>query len=191
MDSHPTRPMPHDPPARDRGTGGWPELDALTHHIIQHHHRYVREAAPAITGRLGALAAGRISPHEGLAEIWRAFAALCEELLEHMMKEEHVLFPYIDELAAAGRAGLRPPASPFGTLVHPVRVMESEHQLALELVDRLRSLTGEYVPPRDADPALESCYADLARFDADLRQHIELENQVLFPRAIEIENAFA
>lgn len=177
--------------AQDRRGDDWPDLDALTRHIIEAHHRYVREAAPAITAGLEKVAAHHGSRHVELHAVLRTFAELSHELLTHMVKEEHVLFPFIDDLAAARRAGARPPAGPFGTILNPVRVMESDHQLALELADHLRTLTGGYVPPEDACATCRWSYEELSRFDEDLRQHIHLENDVLFPRAIEIENRLA
>ena len=104
-----------------------------------------------------------------------------------MVKEENVLFPYIDELAAAVRAGSRLPSSPFGTVLHPVRAMEEDHRAAAELTAELRALTSDFTPPADACQTYRSCFAELERFEADLRTHVHLENHVLFPRAIELE----
>jgi regulator of cell morphogenesis and NO signaling len=104
-----------------------------------------------------------------------------------MVKEEQVLFPYVDELAAAARAGTRLPSSPFGTILNPVRAMEREHREAADLVQALRTLTNAYTPPDDACATYRFCFAELERFEADLKTHVHLENHVLFPEAVELE----
>jgi regulator of cell morphogenesis and NO signaling len=173
-----------DPESTDRQ---WADLDALTKHIVQRHHGYVREMVPAIDGWLAKLVSRHGARHPELAQVWEVFTALAGELTSHMAKEETLLFPAIDDLAAARRGGARLPASPFGTLLHPVRAMEEEHRSAGDLLGRLRALTGNYTPPPDACTTFRLCYGELQRFQADLVQHVHLENNVLFPRAIELE----
>ena len=159
----------------------WAHLDHLTRYIVTHHHRYVREACPILIERLDKLVARHGAQHSELAEIRRTFHMLADELLAHMQKEENVLFPFIDDLAAAARSTGHSPAGPFGTIQNPVRVMESDHELAGELVARLNSQTGGYAAPADGCNTYRVCYAELARFERDLHQHIHLENNVLFP----------
>jgi len=103
-----------------------------------------------------------------------------------MVKEENVLFPFIDDLARADRDGSRAPRGPFGTILNPVRVMESDHALAGELLSRLHSLTNGYRVPDDACNTYRLCYQELARFEHDLHRHVHLENNVLFPRALDL-----
>jgi regulator of cell morphogenesis and NO signaling len=169
----------------------WEHLDHLTRYIVTHHHRYVRESCPQLTQWLDKLVARHGPQHSELAEVRRTFYTLAEELLAHMQKEENVLFPFIDDLAAANRSSGRLPAGPFGMIQSPVRVMEADHELAGELVARLNSQTGGYTPPPDGCNTYRLCYAELARFERDLHQHIHLENNVLFPRAIELETRTA
>jgi regulator of cell morphogenesis and NO signaling len=104
-----------------------------------------------------------------------------------MVKEEHILFPYIDALAAASRAGGRLPSSPFGTILNPIGMMEAEHRHAGDQLETLRRLTDAYTPPADGCTTYRLCYEELARFEADLHRHVHLENNVLFPRAVELE----
>ena len=177
-----------DPDDRDQR---WPELDALTRHIVERHHRYVREMLPAIDGWLGKLVARHGGRHPELAEVWQVFTDLAHELTSHMTKEEMLLFPAIDDLAAARRTGARPPANPFGTVLHPVRAMEDEHREAGDRLTRLRALTNNYTPPPDACTTFRLCYGELQRFQADLIQHVHLENNVLFARALELERQLA
>ena len=178
-------PDPDDPGQR------WSDLDALTRHIVERHHKYVREMIPAIDGWLAKLVARHGTRHPELSEVWENFGELARELTSHMAKEETLLFPAIDDLAAARRGGSRAPASPFGTVLHPVRVMEDEHRAAGEWLGRIGKLTANYTPPPDACTTYRLCYGELRRFQADLVQHVHLENNVLFPRALELERQLA
>ena len=174
--------------ASDREPAEWRDLDVLVRHILDRHHAYVQEASPTIGKWLDRLVDRHSATRPELVEVRQTFAALAEELLTHMMKEENILFPAITELAEARRTGAHRPASPFGTLANPVRVMEADHALAGDLMGQLRTLTSDFTPPDDACATYRSCYAELARYEQDLHQHVHLENNVLFPRAIDLED---
>jgi regulator of cell morphogenesis and NO signaling len=176
-----------EPASSGRTEAEWPELDALTRHIVERHHRYVREITPPIQAWLAKLAARHGDRHPELAQVRDTFDQLAAELAAHMAKEENLLFPAIDDLAASRRAGVRPPASPFGTVLNPVRVMEADHQVAGDALTRLRELTHDFTLPGDACATYRLCYAELERFEADLHWHVHLENNVLFPKALEVE----
>jgi len=180
-----------EPAHQDANPAEWNELDLLTHFIITHHHEYVRQSTPAIVGWLQKLVSRHGGKHPELAQVQQCFLELCDDLLTHMIKEENVLFPYIDDLARASRNNAPSPATPFGTISNPIRVMEADHQRAGDLMVRLRSLTHDYMAPDDACTTYRLCYAELARFEFDLHRHVHLENHVLFPRAAEIEARFA
>lgn len=175
-------------PKPDHGSqAGWLDLSSLIQHIVTNHHRYVREHQPILQGWLDKLVSRHGTRHPELGEIRAVFAALSAELLQHMAKEENILFPYIEMLWAARSAGRTPEPSPFGTIANPIRSMENEHQHAGDLLARLRSLTGDYRPPADGCTTYGVCFAELARFEADLHQHVHLENHILFPRAMALE----
>ncbi|NQW04256.1 MAG: hemerythrin domain-containing protein [Acidobacteria bacterium] len=169
----------------------WPDLSLLTRHIIDTHHRYVRTALPSITASLHQLVSQASASAPELMRVREIFVALGEELYAHMAKEEQILFPYIDELAGAKRQGSTPPPSPFGTIANPVRMMEEDHEQALEQVQRLRELTNDYSTPADGTADHRRCLSELAAFDADLQRHTTLENTVLFPRALDLEDGMA
>jgi regulator of cell morphogenesis and NO signaling len=176
-----------DEPASGSGAERWDELDALTRHIVDRHHRYVREITPTVQVWLNKLVARHGAQHPELAQVNATFAELASELAAHMTKEENLLFPVIDDLAAAKRAGAHLPKSPFGTVLNPVRVMEADHQAAGSLLARLRALTQGFTPPDDACTTYRMCYTELERFENDLHRHVHLENNVLFPRALDLE----
>jgi regulator of cell morphogenesis and NO signaling len=165
------------------------DLAALANYIVDRHHRYVRETIPAISAWLEKLAARHGTRHPELAGIQLAFGELAGELLNHMSKEEHLLFPYIAELAAAARSGGFLPPSPFGTILNPIRVMEEDHREAGDHMTRIRLWSQGYAPPADACRTYRLCYEALAQFEADLHEHVHLENHVLFPRAVALEGA--
>ena len=164
-------------------------LDALVEHIVEHHHAYVRAQVPVITAWLDKLVSRHGGRHPELKEIRDTFLALGADLTAHMAKEEHLLFPFITDLAVAARAGRPLPRSPFGTLLNPVRVMNQDHRAVCDFIERLRTLTGGYQPPADGCRTYQLCFAELAGFDADLSRHVHIEDHVLFPRALELELA--
>jgi regulator of cell morphogenesis and NO signaling len=167
------------------------DLGALTRHIVTHHHAYVRDIEPTLKAWLAKLASRHGSRHPELNDIRALFAMLSEELLNHMTKEENMLFPYIETLWKAWQDGRSLPVSPFGTILNPIRVLEEDHSDAGALLDRLRVLTNHYTPPPDGCNTYQLCFQELKRFEADLHLHVHLENNVLFRKAIALEHALA
>jgi len=162
----------------------WP-VERLIDHIVATHHGYVRAATLGIAHHLAKLVTVHGERHPELARITDVFEQLGHELQQHMMKEEHVLFPYIRELGDGGSSAVHP--SPFGSVENPIRMMEREHRDAGDEMRLLRLLTSGYTPPDDACTTYRVCYAELAQFELDLHRHVHLENNVLFPKAVELE----
>ena len=108
---------------------------------------------------------------------------LSSELLQHMNKEELVLFPAITRFFGTS-GSLENLTVPFN-FQHPLAVMEDEHQLAGDLVKKIRLLTDNYTPPSFACPTFKIAFVRLQEFDQDLMQHIHLENNVLFEKVKE------
>ena len=162
-------------------------LSDLIAHINNTHHKFVREE----TARLGPLFEKVCSVHgknhSELLRIQATFAALAQELAMHMMKEERVLFPHIVRMeeAVMQKEPVLPP--PFGTVENPVAMMIHEHDSAGEALRSMRQASGGYAPLPDACVSYQTLYRALAGFEADLHQHIHLENNILFPRTIEME----
>jgi regulator of cell morphogenesis and NO signaling len=165
----------------------WP-LVRLIDHIVGTHHAYVRQALPTIARHLAKLQQVHGERHPELAEIARVFADVAEELGQHMMKEEQVLFPYVRELVEHQAQGFGGMMSPFGTVENPIRMMEREHEEAAAALRIIRTLTHEYVAPEDGCGTYQVCMAELGQFERDLHCHVHLENNVLFPRAVALEN---
>jgi regulator of cell morphogenesis and NO signaling len=161
----------------------------LTRHIREKHHRYVREAIVRVQTPLDKVGAKHQENHPEIADIQRLFAEVGREMIMHMQKEEQILFPYIDALEKANSAhgSVEPPF--FQTVRNPIHVMMKEHDAAGELVKQIRKASLEYTTPADACTSYKALYQDLREFEADLHQHVHLENNILFPRSVEMETA--
>lgn len=164
-------------------------LRALIDHLVNKHHVFTRDAIERIERTLRKVMAAHGAQHPELAPIERVATALCAELGPHLMREEQVLFPWI-AAAESAREGARPlPQARFGTVRNPVRMMDHEHDSAGEMLATLKELTQDYAVPAWACPTAAALYRTLGELDRDLRTHIHLERNVLFPRAIALETA--
>ncbi len=164
-------------------------LKSLVEHIVSTHHGYVKRELP----RLAILAEKVVARHEPttpqLSVIQSTLAQLDAELIHHLGKEELVLFPYIVKLEDARNTGANRPASCFGTVANPIAMMTQEHDAAGAMLTDLRRLSNGFVPPDGACPTYHAFYDGLKEFEQDLQQHIHLENNILFPRAVAMEGA--
>jgi regulator of cell morphogenesis and NO signaling len=165
----------------------WP-LDRLIDHIVSTHHAYVRSALPTIARHLVKLERVHGTRHPELSRVSAHFDMVSHDLEQHMLKEEQVLFPYVRDLAMTVGDEKRF-QSPFGTVENPIRMMEREHREAADEMRIIRELTNGYRAPEDGCTTYAVCMAELARFERDLHRHVHLENNVLFPKAIELETA--
>lgn len=165
-------------------------LGELIDHILATHHEYLRAELPVLEQRLAKTLEAHAAAHgDSLRALQHTYSALQEELYGHMHKEEMILFPAIREMEAARLQGRRPAPSPFGSVQNPIRVMRLEHESAAHALQQMREITGDYAPPSDACATYEALLGGLRRLEADLHQHIHLENNILFPRAAELEAA--
>jgi regulator of cell morphogenesis and NO signaling len=126
-----------------------------------------------------------------LAKLAHTFRGLATELMQHMHKEEMILFPAINRLEEARRQGSPPPPAPGGTLNNPIRMMEHEHDNAGAALKAMREATSDYTLPAGACVTFGALYSQLEEMEADLHHHIHLENNILFPRAAELEKQAA
>jgi regulator of cell morphogenesis and NO signaling len=177
-------------PASDQPRVAVWDLDFLAAYIVNNHHAYVRQAVGPMQAHTRKVADVHGGNHPEVREIAQRIDLVVADLLAHMMKEERVLFPYISQLAAAVRGGELPDA-PFGTVANPIRMMEAEHQNAGDHMAAIRRLSAGFVLPPDACTTFTVAYQELQAFEADLHRHVHLENNILFPRAIELERSLA
>jgi regulator of cell morphogenesis and NO signaling len=162
-------------------------LTQLCDHIIATHHAYVRRELP----RLAELAEKVVNRHGAarpeLPIIQATLGRLEEELTQHLAKEEVILFPYISKLERSIGDGGERPCGCFGTVANPIAMMTQEHDGAGILLEVIREQSQQFTPPEGACPTYHALYGGLRDFEKDLHQHIHLENNVVFPRAIELE----
>jgi regulator of cell morphogenesis and NO signaling len=160
----------------------------LTEHIINTHHEFTRTEIRRLSALSDKVVSVHGSRHPELLQLRKTFGDLAEDLMPHMMKEENVLFPYIVTVEAQSASGVALTRPPFMTVQNPVRMMQFEHDLAGELLRELRRITSNYTAPADSCVSYKTLYEALRQFEEDLHLHIHLENNVLFPRAIEMES---
>ena len=159
----------------------------LIRHIVDRHHRYVRDESPRLTAMLHKVVSRHGQDHAELASIRDLFAALTEELTVHMHKEEGVLFPYLEQMESAVIRGAAPPPACFGSVEMPISRMLADHDDAGELLGKIRALSSGYLPPESACPTYRALYHDMEEFEHNLHQHVHLANNILFPRALHME----
>ncbi|MFN8366303.1 MAG: iron-sulfur cluster repair di-iron protein [Candidatus Kapaibacterium sp.] len=163
------------------------DLEFLIEYIKRNHHMYIRNSIPVIIRHLQKVRDKHGMRHQELVQIFDVFLALCEDLLEHLGKEEQVLFPYVKKLLRLQQAKLPQTNAPFASITSPIAVLEAEHERAGNLMITVRSLTNNYQAPANACNTFRLVYDELAEFDKDLMQHTFLENHILFPKSIELE----
>jgi len=159
----------------------------LIGYILSTHHVFTREETSRLTELMEKVVRKHADAHPELVELRRTFAHLVESLIPHLHKEETVLFPYIQRLEAAVRRGSSPPLPHFGSVENPVRMMMRDHEADGLRLARMRQLTDHFTPPDGACPSFTALYAGLQDLERDLHRHIHLENNVLFPAAMELE----
>lgn len=161
--------------------------DFLSDYIVNTHHNYVRESIPFLTEISQKVARVHGDRHPELIKVAEVFSAIAHDLSMHLVKEENILFPYIKEMVKAKKEGTSLPASHFGQVSNPINVMEMEHEGAGEDLTEIRKLTNNYQLPADACTSYRILFQKLEEFENDLFQHVHLENNILFPKAIELE----
>jgi len=164
-------------------------LAELIDHIVRTHHKFTRDEIARLQALLEKVCSVHGERHPELLSIRQVFSGLAQELTLHLMKEENVLFPYIIRMeeAVVQKDPVLPP--PFGTVQNPVRMMMQEHDSAGGALRQIRAASSNFAVPADACISYRTLYQALEGFEADLHQHIHLENNILFPRAVEMEES--
>jgi regulator of cell morphogenesis and NO signaling len=162
-------------------------LSEMVNYIVEKHHVFTRQESERLIALLLKVCSAHAENHPELLQVQSAFRALQADLEPHMFKEERVLFPYIVELEAAQLANCLAARPPFGTIRNPLAVMMLEHDAVGDLLREIRKLSRDFAVPADACISYQTLYGALEEFEADLHQHIHLENNILFPRALALE----
>lgn len=162
-------------------------LAELVTHICMKHHKFTQQEILRLNTLFEKVCSVHGKNHPELHKMQHVFQGLGEELAVHLMKEEKILFPYIVrvEESVIQKEPLLP--SPFGSMQNPVSMMEHEHAEALDALRVLEEFSTNFAAPADACVSYRALYQALREFETDLREHIRLENDILFPRAIAME----
>jgi len=159
----------------------------LIRHIVQTHHAYVRAELPRLLPLAERVAAKHGPNHPEVIQIEQQLCQLAGDLLFHLDKEEKILFPYIEGLELSRNRGASAPKACFATIESPIQSMLHDHEAAGALLDEMRTASKNFAPPADACPTFVGLYDGLDAFEKDLHRHVHLENNLLFPRAIELD----
>lgn len=166
------------------------KLTDVIDYIVSKHHVFTKNEIQRLDALITKVCDAHSEKHPEILKLNILFQHLCEDLIPHLMKEEQVLFPYIYKLDEALEKSSSPQRPPFGTVNNPVRMMMMEHDKAGDILLKMRHTTNNYLIPADVCNSFRALYYGLEEFERDLHQHIHLENNILFPRAIELERNF-
>ncbi|MBT6440390.1 MAG: iron-sulfur cluster repair di-iron protein [Flavobacteriales bacterium] len=163
------------------------DLGFLVDYILNTHHKYVTKANDLIIQYSDKVASVHGHHYTEVVEINTLFHSLVGELKTHMQKEEMILFPYVKQLVKASNEGVKLDLPHFGTVQNPISMMEQEHDSAGDIIKRINKLSNNFTPPAEACNTFRALYSKLEEYQNDLFQHIHLENNILFPKATELE----
>ena len=158
----------------------------LTDHIINVHHAYVEDSIPLINQYAERVQKVHGHYYPELVEINLLFKKVAGELAAHCKKEELILFPFIKKMVKIKKEGTILPET-YGTVDNPIKMMETEHEEAGNIFKEIAKLSNNYTPPKGACNTYKAYYAKLDEFEQDLHQHVHLENNILFPKALKLE----
>lgn len=175
--------------SNDIDFNSWP-LDLLADYVEKTHHKYVEEKTAVLLVYLNKLCKVHGDRHPELFEINNLFSESAKDLGAHMKKEELILFPFIKRMVAAKAKGENVDKPHFGSVENPVAMMKHEHTVEGDRFVKIAELTNNYQFPEDACGTYQVTYKMLEDFESDLHKHIHLENNILFPKAIELEKTF-
>lgn len=172
-------------PARD-----WSRVNAeeLCHYIVDRHHTFMRRQLPLVRSLFDDVRTAHGVTHGKLLDALRSvFDGLAMEIEMHLEKEEQILFPYIEQIERHLLVGAPMPEVHCGSVQNPIRQMEYEHDNAGAALAKMRNLSSDWQPPADACEKFKALYDGLAQLENDLHEHIHLENNILFPKAVKLE----
>ncbi len=163
-------------------------IDFLTKYIVHVHHQYLRDILPKVKDQLDYIVKDYPEKTASLADVQKQFNYLHKGILPHIQEEEEVLFPYIRQIYHAYESKESYARLLVRTLRKPVEdVMNHDHETVFKVLRRLRELTNNYTFQEDSSISYLVTFSMLKELDNDLVQHVYLENNILFPKAIAME----
>lgn len=165
------------------------DLNFLMQYIVNNHHSYVLSSVPKITEHLQKVVNAHGSKNPYIHEVAALFNQVADELMSHMRKEEQILFPLIKQLTDAEKSNEKPGNRAYMSVKNPISAMENEHESAGGALERIREITNNFTLPEGACPTFFLTYKELDEFEKDLHKHVFLENSILFPKAVKLEES--
>lgn len=166
-------------------------LGDLMKHIIEKHHAYCRQELESLDPLLTAVIRKHGERHPELRRIQSLFHKMGNDLKQHLLKEEQTLFPMIARMEDARTHQMAPPRFPFGTIANPIRMMVLEHDTGNRELDEIRKLSSNYQVPSGEAADYQELMQRLQDFEQDMKRHVFLEDEKLFPRAVALEDGIA
>jgi len=165
------------------------ELDFMTDYIVSNHHQYIKELILGIRELNKKVVKIHSSLYPQLDGITRVFQQLAIEMSENMVKEEQILFPSIRFLVQVKKGKVSASYLP-GSVQQSISILEAEHDSIGKHIKYIRLLADNYSLPRNASSSFILLYKWLYAFENDVQQHMHLENNILFPKAIELQQQY-
>lgn len=162
-------------------------LDDIVDHVENTHHAYLKSNYPLIHGLIEKLIE-KYPENRDFREIQDLFTEFTDDLARHLIKEEEILFPYFKKLVQSARQHETVEPASFGKLVKPIEMMENEHDSSHDVMERIKEITHNFQAKEGDDPILHSLYFKFKEFDKDMYVHHEVEHELLFSKAQELES---
>jgi regulator of cell morphogenesis and NO signaling len=159
----------------------------LIEYIVHTYHDRIRQTLPVLIDRGSTLNEREGNVYPCIQAILGALVELNSCIKHHLTSEEYAFFPYILEMEHIRNCEQPFAAAVLGQIEKPVSTFEKEHSACTGLLDSICNWSGEFIPPANATPEHRSWYGMLKEFDTDMRLHMRIENDILFPRALALE----
>jgi regulator of cell morphogenesis and NO signaling len=162
-------------------------LTQLIQRIVRVHHRRVRQDLPALAMMAARLKEKFAATNPELVPMARLTAELHGEMFAHIGREEQIVFPFVARMEEEARTGYPEGEGAFHALHTPLARMQQDHDAASDILDELEQRTSLLTPAKNSCATRQAFFAGLREFQRDLRQHLYLEETILFPRALTLE----
>jgi len=165
-------------------------LTGLVEHIVEKHHIYLKQQFPRLSILTDKVYNSHNKNHgEMLQKLIHIFNDLRMDIEMHLEKEEQILFPMIKEIEAFSLGKGHAPTVHCGSIENPIRQMILEHDTAGDLLAEIRKITNNFQLPNNACESFKALYDGLEEMERDLHEHIHLENNILFPKSVQLEKS--
>ena len=163
-------------------------LKELIDHIISEHHAFLKKELPRLKNLREKVYRAHQQKHGRMLDsLGRVLEKLRVDIEMHLAKEEQILFPLIKQIESHVKQGGPEPNVHCGNIANPINQMEYEHEVAGSLLAEIQKTTSGYNPPSDACESFKALYDGLRELEDNLHEHIHLENNILFPKAVKLE----